>query len=436
VDIGYNNYLFLTATARNDWFSMLNPKTNSYLYPSVAASFVFTDVVKLPSWVSFGKFRASYAESSNKGAALPYQNILTYGLQGYTLNGAPLGTVNGANIPNQFLKPVSIKEFEVGLNMEFLNNRLGFDLAVYDKKTSDDIVPVTVSTTSGYNANTINVGKLSNKGVELLITATPLRSKDFSWNLSFNIAQNTSKIVSLGDPDVKSLSLDVPRNGDGVSISNVVGLPFGQITGYRYKRDPNHNIIYDTAGFPLRTDDIQNLGSGVYKQTGGLSNEFHYKDFSLSFLIDFKFGAKIYSGTNLILYAEGLQKTTLQGREGGYVGKGVTEDGKVNTHPVLAETYFNHIAFTQTIAEEFLYDASFIKLRSLSLSYSLPKTILKNGFIKGFTIALVGRNLATLLKHTPNIDPESSYNNSNAQGLELAGYPAVRSYGFNVNLKF
>lgn len=436
VDLGYKDFLFLTATARNDWFSQLNPKTNSYLYPSVAASFVFSDVIHMPSFISFGKLRASWAESSNTGAAQPYQTVLTYNLQGYTLNGQSLGYVNTQNIPNQLLKPVSIKEFEVGLNMEFLNNRLGIDLAYYDKKTSDDIVPVTVSSTSGYNNNTINVGRLRNKGIEVLITATPVRAKDFSWNISFNFAQNTSKIESLGSPDVKSLSLAVPRFGDGVSISNVVGLPYGQITGYKYKRDNNNNIIYDTSGLPLRSDNIENLGSGVYKQTGGFTNDFHYKDFTLSVLIDYKFGAKIYSGTNLVLYSEGLQKNTLQGREGGYVGKGVTEDGKTNTKSVLAETYWNAIAFSDNIAEEFVYDASFIKLRSVTLSYSLPKSILKNGFIKGLTIALVGRNLATLLKHTPNIDPESNYTNTNAQGLDLAGYPAVRSYGFNLNLKF
>jgi len=436
VDIGYKDFLFLTATARNDWFSQLNPKTNSYLYPSLAASFIFSDVLRMPSWINYGKLRASYAESSNTGAATAYQTVLTYNLQGYQLNGQPLGYVNTQNIPNQNLKPVSIKEFEVGLNMEFLNNRLGIDLAYYDKKTSDDIVPVTVSSTSGYNNNTINVGRLRNKGLEVLITATPIRGKDFTWNMSFNFAQNTSKIESLGSPDVKSLQLNVPRFGDGVSISNVVGLPYGQITGYKYKRDANNNIIYDTAGLPLRSDNIENLGSGVYKQTGGFTNDFHYKNFTLSILIDYKFGAKIYSGTNLVLYSEGLQKTTLQGREGGYVGKGVTEDGKTNTKAVVAETYWNAIAFSDNVAEEFIYDASFIKLRSMSLSYSLPKSILKDGFIKGVTFTLVGRNLATLLKHTPNIDPESNYTNTNAQGLDLAGYPAVRSYGFNLNLKF
>jgi len=435
VDVGYKNYLFLTGTVRNDWFSMLNPQTNSYLYPSIAGSFIFSDVFRMPTWISFGKLRASWAESSNKGAANPYQTVLSYSLQGYTLNGQSLGFVNTQNIPNQYLKPVSIQEYEFGLNMEFLNDRLGIDVAVYNKKTTNDIVPVTVSATSGYNNNTINIGQLSNKGVELLITATPVRTKNFSWNLSFNFAQNTSKVLDLGG--AKSLQLDVPRFGDGVSISDVVGLPYGQITGYKYKRDSKGSIIYDTAGYPLRSDDIENLGSGVYKQTGGLSNEFHFGDIFFNFLIDYKFGAKIYSGTNLILYGNGLQKNTLQGREGGFIGKGVTEDGHNNAKAVDAQTYFNAISFgSDNIAEEFVYDASFIKLRSISLGYTFPRSILKNGFIKGLSISLVGRNLATLMKHTPNIDPEASYNNSNAQGLELAGYPAIRNYGCNINIKF
>jgi len=443
-DLAYRNFLFISATGRNDWFSPLYVKTNTQFYPSVSGSFVFSDVLHLPSWVSFGKLRASYAEGSNTGAASPYQNVLTYGLQGYTLNSQSLGYVNASSIPNAFLKPVNIAEKEFGLNISFLHDRLALDMAVYTKNTKDDIVPVTISGTSGYTGNIINVGKLRNNGIEFLITAIPVKTKNFSWNVSWNFGYNNSKVLDLGG--AKSLVIDgaEPRNGDAVNVSNVVGLPYGQIMGYKYQRDANGNIIYNTdpnagilVGEPLRSDNVVPLGSGVYKETGGLSNELHYKSFSLNFLIDYKFGAKIFSGTNLILYGDGMQKATLQGREGGYVGKGVTEDGKVNTNAVTASTYFNDISYgSDHITEEFLYDASFIKLRSLSLTYSLPASLLKKGFIKAFTISVVGRNIATLLKHTPNIDPESNYNTSNGQGLELSGYPLVRSYGVNVNVKF
>ena len=229
-----------------------------------------------------------------------------------------------------------------------------------------------------------------------------------------------------------------PRWGDEVSIQDIVGKPFAQIVGYAYQRDAKGNKIFDTSGYPLRTADPVAMGSGVYKTTGGFNNEFHYKGIMLSCLFDFKYGAKIYSGTNLLLYNNGLQKATLNGRDGGVIGDGVTEDGKENTKVVDAQTYYQNLATSgdRHVSEEFVYDASFIKLRALSLGYSLSPKILKNSFIKGASLSLVARNLAIIMKHTPNIDPESNLNGTNGQGLELSGYPAVRSIGFNLNVKF
>jgi TonB-linked SusC/RagA family outer membrane protein len=443
-DLGFKDYLFLTLTARNDWFSTLNINTDHYLYPSVSASFLFSDAVRLPSWINSGKLRASYAGSSN--GTEPYQNALTYGLQGYTVRGQQVGYVstNGL-IPNANLRPVSISEKELGLYMQFLHERLAFDLTLYDKQTTNDIVDVTVSPTSGYGQNVENIGRIRNKGVEVLVTATPLKAKDFKWDVSFNFAVNDNKVLYLGGTRSIVIEGAYPRWGSEVSISNVAGMPYGQIMGFGYKRDVKGNIIYsdgtsDTApaGEPVQSPTVMPLGSTVYKQTGGLTNEFHYRGVTLSFLVDFKYGARIYSGTNLLLYNYGLQKTTLQGRDGGYIGKGVLENGHPNSIAVPSQQYFQDISASGTnhIAEEFVYDASFIKLRSLTLGYSLPDKILRKGIVKGLTVALVGRNLATLVKHTPNIDPESSINNTNGQGLELSGYPPVRSWGFNVNLKF
>ncbi|MDP4217483.1 MAG: SusC/RagA family TonB-linked outer membrane protein [Bacteroidota bacterium] len=441
-DLGFRNYLFLSLTARNDWFSTLNINTDHYLYPSVSASLVFTEAWHMPAWISSGKLRASLAGSSN--GTEPYQNTLTYGLQGYTVSGQQLGYVStGSLIPNANLRPVSISEKEGGLYMQFLESRLGFDLTYYDKQTTDDIVKITVSPTSGYTQDVQNIGRIRNSGFELLFTANPVKSKSFKWDLSFNFAVNNNKVLYIGG--LNSIVIDgaYPRWGSEVSISNVVGMPYGQIMGFAYKRDPRGRYIYSDglsnpapAGEPEHAGIIP-LGSTVYRQTGGLSNEFHYKDLSLSFLVDFKFGAKIYSGTNLLLYYYGLQSATLQGREGGYIGPGVLENGHPNTFSVPAQQYFQDISATGAdhIAEEFVYDASFVKLRSLILAYSFPEKKSKNGVIKGLTISLVGRNLATLVKHTPNIDPESSINNSNGQGLELSGYPAVRSMGLNINMR-
>ena len=435
-DIGYKNYLFLSATARNDWFSTLNTETNSYLYPSVSSSFVFSDAFKLPEFISFGKLRASYAYSSN--GTTPYQNLLTYGLQGYALGDQPLGYINQTDIPNAFLKPVKISEQEIGLNMDFFHSRVGFDVAFYNKKTTDDILGVTISSTTGYTGNVVNIGEIRNKGLELLLHGTPVKTRNFSWNSSFNIAFNNNEVLQLAPPDNTPIVIDgaFPRWGDGVSLKNIVGLPYSQIVGYAYKKDANGNKIFGADGMPERTDLIP-LGSGVYKTTGGFSNDLQYKSFTLSFLFDFKYGAKIFSQTNLLLYNNGQQKTTLDGRDGGVVGKGVTEDGKPNTTSVNSEIYYTNLATgSDHITEEFVYDASFIKLRSLSLAYSLPQSILGKGFIKGVSLSVVGRNLAILMKHTPNIDPESGLNSTNGQGMELSGYPPQRNIGFNVNVKF
>jgi TonB-linked SusC/RagA family outer membrane protein len=445
-ELGYKNYLFLSLTARNDWFSTLNINTDHYLYPSISGSFVFSDALRLPAWLSLGKFRASYASSSN--GTEPYQNALNYGLASYTISGQLLGFIATSDqvplIPNASLRPVSIGEKELGLAMQFFHNRLGFDLTYYNKQTTNDIVRITVSPTSGYSEYIENIGKIRNRGIELLLTGTPIKARGFFWNLSFNLAVNNNKVLDIGGAHSIVINGAYPRWGSEVSISNVVGLPYGQIMGYAYKRDGKGNIIFSDglssatpAGEPEHTDVVP-LGSTVYKQTGGFTNEIHYKELSLSVLVDFKYGAHLYSGTNLLLYQYGLQKKTLQGREGGYIGKGVSADGKPNAIAVPAQQYFQDISGrgTDHIAEEFVYDASFVKLRSVVLGYSLPFSILKKGFVKGATFSLVGRNLATLMKHTPNIDPESSINNTNGQGLELSGYPPVRSWGFNINLKF
>ena len=442
-DLAFKNYLFLTATARNDWFSTLSIRSDHYLYPSLSGSFVFSDVFRLPAWISLGKLRASYAGASN--GTSPYKNVQTYGIQDYGISGQRLGFVAGNGlIPDAHLQPVSISEQEAGIALQLFHDRIGFDFTVYNKRTTNDIVNVTVSPTSGYDQNIENIGRVTNNGVEFQLTAVPVKTARFRWNTSFNLAVNNNKVLYLGG--LPSIVIDgaYPRWGSEVSISNVVGMPYGQIMGFDYKRDARGRIVYSDgisnpalAGEPEQTGVVP-LGSTVYKQTGGISNELHYKDLSLSFLVDFKFGARMYSGTNLLLYYYGLSKNTLRGRETGYVGKGMLENGHPNTTAVPAQQYFQDISAggADHIAREFVYDASFIKWRSVSLTYTVPSTWMQKRLIRGMTISLVGRNLAILMKHIPNVDPESSLNNTNGQGLELSGYPAVRSIGFNLGLKF
>lgn len=441
-DFGWKNQLFLNLTGRNDWFSTLSPDNNSYFYPSVTLSWVFTDSFEMPEWFTFGKVRGSFATASN--GTDPYKNLLLYQLRNYTVNGQNTITQNNGNqYPNANLKPVSISEWEGGLNLAFLNNRLSFDMAYYVKNTKDDIAVVSTSTASGYGSMIMNVGEIRNQGFEFMVNAVPVHTKDFEWNTTLNFAYNDSEVKYLGE-GVDRLQIDGASSRSGnVTVQNIVGSSYGELVGYKYKRH-NGQIVYEN-GIPQRADELSSLGNGVYNFTGGWSNAFKYKNFSLSFLLDFKVGAKLFSGTNYSLYSEGLHKNTLVGRTaenpgGSVVGAGVMLDGSGNYVPntvaVDAQTYYSGIS-RNNIAEEFVYNANFLKLRELSLGYEFSQTMLtKLKVVKGLNVSLVGRNLWTIIKHTDNIDPEAAYNNSNGQGLELNGYPATRSIGFNVNVKF
>ena len=438
-NVGWRNQVFLNVTGRNDWFSTLSENNNSVFYPSVNLSWVFTDTFResMPQWFDFGKVRAGWGASSNGTSA--YQNLLLYQVRNYTVNGQNTVTQNNNDIyPNANLKPVHINEFEVGLNLSFFQNRLSLDAAWYQKRTTDDIVQVSTSSASGYSAKMANVGKITNNGVELMIDAYPLKSPEFEWNTTFNVAYNDNNVKDLGEGvDRLSINGAQSRNGN-VYVYNIVGHPYGMIVGNKYKRDANGNIVMQN-GLPLAGDQTT-LGNGVYRWTGGWHNSFTYKGITLAFLIDFKFGAKIFSGTNYQLTYYGMHKNTLFGRDaanptGTYVFPGVNTDGSANTTAVKAQDYYQAIC-NNNIVEDFVYSADFIKLRELSLGYDFKRLLPSLTWLKGLNVSFVARNLWTIMKHTPNIDPESAINNSNGQGLELNGYPATRNIGFNVNLKF
>jgi len=440
-DFSWRNQLFLNLTGRNDWFSTLSDDHNSYFYPSATLSWVFTDTFRdsMPEWFDFGKARIGFAAASNGTTA--YQNLLLYQLRNYTINGVSVATQNNGNVyPNANLKPVHISEFEVGLNLSFFQNRLTFDMAYYVKKTTDDIVQVSTSSGSGYGAMIANVGKIRNSGFEFMVDAYPVKTKDFEWNTTLNLAWNDNEVEDLGDGvDRLQISGAQSRSGN-VYVYNVVGSSYGELIGHKYKRDASGNLILKD-GLPQAEDELTSLGNGVYNFTGGWNNRFSYKNFFLSFLIDFKFGAKIFSGTNYNLYYYGMHEQTLKGRDasnptGTYVFPGVNEDGTANTTAVTAQNYYRAIC-NNSIGEEFVYKADFIKLRELAIGYTFPKKLLEPlKFVKGLSASIVARNLWCIKKWTPNIDPESSINNTNGQGLELNGYPTTRNIGFNLNVKF
>jgi TonB-linked SusC/RagA family outer membrane protein len=441
LELSYDRWAYVTFTGRNDWFSTLSfpGKTtpNDDFYPSVNGSLILSDALNLPSFISFLKLRGGYSEVAG-GAQNPYALGLTYGIFGNPLQGQPTGAINGGTVPNANLVAFSKKETEIGLDLRMFNNRLSFDLAYYKNNTTNDIVDVATSPYSGYGGASANLGEVSNKGFEFLVSGTPIRTEDFNWNLSINGAYNESLVVAT-DNVGSDVNLDEPRTRN-VRITHIVGERYGTIVGVSYERDANGVIKYDidADGVPRAVEGERKiLGEGVPPLTMGFTNTFTYKNLSLNILIDGKFGGQIFSGTNTLLYGNGLHKITTEGRENGLTVSGIdnaTDQPFTTTvAPENLQTYWGEI---NDIAEEFVEDSDYIKFRQLSLGYSLPKKALDNVFLTNVNVSLIASNLFYISRSIDNIDPESAYSVGNSQGLEYFGVPASRNYGMSINLKF
>ena len=421
-EISYKNYLYLTTTGREDWFSTLDGR--SQFYPSVGLSGIVSDMFELPESITFFKVSSSYGKSS--GAGDPYSLNSSYSL-GNPHIGNSVGSIAQGKIPNANLIPFLTSEFEVGLDIRMFQNRFGIDLTYYSKTTTDDILNATVSVASGYGSKVVNVGEISNKGLELLISGTPIRNDDFSWDVSFNLGYNKNLVKSLLDPqnDNEFLSVEQSRQLHAF-VRHYEGMPYSQVSGYKYLRNDSGVIQLDDAGLPLRDDaaGIVPFGTGYAPYNGGLQNSFKYKNFDLAFSIDYRFGGYMHSGTNARAYMYGLHKNTLVGRETGI--------GSVSAENV--QEYYRRIG--ADITEEFVYKSDFVKLREISIGYSLPSKYIEKLNVASLNLSLVGRNLFTLYKDIPNVDPESGYHVGNGQGLEFFPVPRIRSVGLNLNVKF
>lgn len=427
-DFSYKNYLFLNLTGRNDWFSTLAADKNSIFYPSVGLSVILSDAFTMPTFVNYAKLRGSWAQTG--GDTDPYQLSLTYALTGATQT-APLAQINQSQVPNAKLQPYLVTSSEIGFEGRLFNNRMGIDIAVYNRKTTNDIVGASISPTSGYNNALFNIGEITNKGVEVLLSYKVANGKRFSWETSFNMGYNKSNVVQIYQ-DLQQLYVEEPRPRVS-AIYQVVNKPFAQILGNGFKRDAKTGqVIFNAQGLPL-TEGLKSFGSGISPYTMGITNSFRSGQFGFSFLVDARFGGYIYSGTNALAYRYGLHKETLVGRETGVIGKGINEAGQPNTVVVAAQTYYSNM---YNFAEPFVYSSDFVKLRQIILDYSVPARVFNKTPFKAATVSIVGRNLWTILKYTPIIDPESTYSNNNAQGQEFAGLPVTRTIGVNLNLKF
>ena len=444
-EVSYKDYLFLSGTVRNDWFSTLSPENRSILYPSVTTSFVFSQAFAsaLPDWITFGKIRAAYAEVGSDTDVSPYANNLFYGINAQQFpspSGAsqPLGSISGSTVPNANLRPMRVSEKEIGLELKLFNNSIGLDLTYYDKLSSDQILRAQTSNAGGYLSQLINVGQSRNQGIEMLVSLSPIKSQNFNWNLILNAAYNKTEVLNLGS-DVSNNMITVGTADFSGELRQVVGKPMGQLYGFGYMRDAQGRQIFDVGnGRPLRTTDQIAFGSAIPVWVGGITNSFSIKGVEVSFLIDFKLGHKMISGTNHNAWRHGLSKETLVGRDVNYViGNGVNLNGQVNATKSGVQAYYETVR-SQNIAEQFVYDAGYWQLRQIMIGYDFSKFLSKKTpFIKGLRINAVANNVAVIQKWVPNIHPEQfGFPSDNLVGLEATGLPITRNIGFNLNLKF
>jgi TonB-linked SusC/RagA family outer membrane protein len=433
-ELSYKRILYLNATARNDWFSTLSPANRSILYPSVSVSYVFSENLT-PAWLSFGKIRAGYAEVGGSGGVGPGANVLYYNINANLLNNQPVGGVSGNTVPNPNLRPSRTAETEIGIELKMFKNRVGLDFSAYRKITTDQIVTAQISDASGFVDTRINSGKSRTQGVEALLNLVPVESKDFTWDFTFNGAYNKTKVLKLLT-DKPGERITVGTHSFNGELRHIVGEEMGQVSGFGFRRDASGNKVFGANGIPLRTADFVNFGSALPKWVGGFTNAFRYKGLSFSFLVDFKLGGKMISGTNFNAVRHGLHKMTLEGREGGVVGEGVNAAGAKNTVVAPVQDYWS-VVRSQGLVEPIVYDDGYWKLRQISLGYDLSKYVPQRWPVKGLRLSLTANNVLLLKKWVDNIDPESfGYASDNVIGMESTGLPTTRSIGFNLNVKF
>jgi len=427
----YKNYLFLEFSARNDWSSLLPLDNNNFFYPSVTASAVVTDIIDIESDVlSFLKVRGGWSEVGGIGALNPYQLVPTYALSTETWGGNSVAFLPGT-LNNPTIKSESTTGTEFGIDVRLFDSKVRFNATYYDQTSSDLVVPVQVTAASGYRNAVQNVGEMNNKGLELQLGTTIVDRGDFRFDLDLNFAKNKNEVVSLGGLDALVLG-----GQWSMTLEAREGEEYGSIVGSYFERN-NGDIVFEN-GLPKIATGTKVLGNISPDWTGGASFTFSYKNFSLNTLIDAKIGGDIYTMTTSWGRYAGVLEETILGRETGIVGDGVMlENGAYVPNNVVrtAEDY-NKRAYSNSIVESSVFDASYVKLRQIMLSYKLPKNLLDKTMFTNINLSLVGRNLAILHKNAPHIDPESSFSDDNGnQGQEFGQLPSARSIGFNLLLK-
>ena len=448
-DLGfsYKSLLYMNVTGRNDWSSTLPVNNRSYFYPSVSASFIFSELFDdgLKDVFNYGKVRVNYANVGSDEdpyqLAFQYSAVNSYFLQYSITNTLPhnglVGFTGPRTLPLANLKPQNQSSFEIGADVRFFDNRLRLDATYYQNVTTDQIVSIDVPLSTGYFANKINAGKLTNKGVELTLGITPVQTRDWKWDLDVNFASNKQVVNELAEGLTE---YTLTSGWSGLQVKAQPGESFG-LYGTGWKRDDQGNyVINDKTGLRETVNNVR-LGDIYPKFTMGINNNISYKGFNLGFLIDIRHGGSIYSGTVSSLRSSGLAAETGVDRENtNFIEPGVilNADGttRPNDVPVKSmQDYWNHVSKTQN-TEGCVFDASYVKLRELTFSYALPRQWFTNFFIKSLDLGFEGRNLWLIKSHVPHIDPESNFFGIGeiGEGVEFNSIPATRSFGFNIKL--
>ncbi|WP_025141587.1 SusC/RagA family TonB-linked outer membrane protein [Pedobacter jeongneungensis] len=440
--LSYKEFLTLEGTFRRDKSSTLPVGNNAYNYYSIAGSWLFSKhLEKELSWLSSGKIRINYATVGNDAPWGSTRNVyLPQSPFGSTTLFASPITVNNAE-----LKPEQTESSEVGLEMAFLQNRIGFDASYYLAKSKNQIFAVATSAAVGFTNKFVNSGVIRNNGIELSLYGSPVKTKEFSWNINVNWTKNNSKVLELYNG---STNLQLASFNAGISINATLGQPYGTIQGKDFVYDASGQKVIGPKGYYLVTNTTTNvIGNVNPKWIGGIQNTFKYKNVSLGFLVDFRHGGNVWSLDQFYATYSGVLPNTIglndlgnpmrdpitnDSKSGGVILEGVTEDGKPNTKRVMIDA--NSPAPPPSA---FSYDASYIKLREATLTYSLPKNIVsKLGPLKAVDLSVFGRNLWIIHKNLPYSDPEENLSSGNIQGVQSGAYPTTRTIGFNAKISF
>ena len=433
--LSYANKIFLDVTGRNDWSSTLPSGNNSFFYPSVSTSFILSDLLRLPEQISFAKLRASWAQVGNDTA--PYKTAKYYNTSAFPGSASVSSTLYNARF-----KPEISNSIEVGLDWRMFKQRFGLDLAFYNNITRNQILDVPMDQTTGYTKATMNSGKVRNRGIELQLDGTPVKTKNFTWNSTFTWAKNYNKVLSLaaGLTDGQTIAY---TGGTNCALIAKVGGSIGDIYGYKLKRAPDGQVVWKD-GITARTTEFEYVGNAYPAWKAGFSNEFSYKNFRVSILFDGQWGGIVYSQTHHKMTEHGTLKHTLKYRENPnfeVVGEGVMLDERgqyvPNNVPISVSKYYADY-WRRANVETNSFDASFLKLREARIEYTIPSAGLNKIGIERLTLALYGRNLAMWTKDFPVYDPEvATLNNGTiVPGSEMGQLPSTRTMGFNLTLKF